>query len=142
MLNDIIPVTSPPKKGGGLFGGILGSVLGGLAGAIAAPLTGGASLLGTLGAAAAGAGAGNMVGGLAGEAIDPSKSGGSTTVIPKSEASKKNMQTVAMNNPEVQLATIQNSKNLLKQSSTPDALQYMDILDQASGKLKQQLGVG
>jgi hypothetical protein len=150
-LNEIVPVTKPPKKGGG----VLGSVVGGIVGALAAigttiatwnpgagagaGLAAGAAAAGSI---AGGAGAGMGLGGMIGEAANPSKAGEVSEVIPKQQNTSKPMQTVAMNNPEVQLATMQHSKNLLKNSSQPDALQYMDLLNQASGKLKNQLGVG
>ena len=41
--------------------------------------------------------------------------------------------------PEVQMAQMQRSKQLLANSRVPNALQYMSMIDQAQSKLKEQL---
>lgn len=137
---EVQPVVTPGKKGGGAFGGALGSILGGIIGAIgaaAAPATAG----GSLGLIPAGMAIGGTAGGLAGEAADGSKGADVQGVVGKTE-NRKPMQTVAAQNPEVKLATLQNSKNLLKTSDVPDAMKYMGLIDEASGKLKNQMGIG
>lgn len=141
-LADVQPVTTPGKRGGGGLWGLIGGAVGLGLGAAAAPFTAGASLapaiaMGALGGAGAGLGIGSAVG----EMVDPSKGGEITQTVPKSETSRKKLNTVAMQSPDVQLAQMQNSKSLLKQSATPDAEKYMSIIDEASARLKNRMGV-
>lgn len=123
-------IPDPPKKGGGMFG----SILGGLAGAASALIPG-------VGLAAAPAlmGAGMAAGGLLGETADPSKAGSIGTPVPTMNT-KKPALNVMMKMPEVQLATMQNAKNLLKVSDNPQAGNYVGLIDSAQQKLRNQLG--
>lgn len=137
-LAGINQVIKPAKKGGGAFGSVLGGVLGAIAGAALAYPTGGASLA-MIPAAAAGAGAGMSVGGIAGEALDPTKAAEASPEIPMTEG-KKPALSYMMKMPEVQLATMANAKNLLATSDIPGAQDYMEMLGQASGRVRNQLG--
>ncbi len=134
-LGRINPIPDPPKKGGGLFGSVLGGGLGAIASLAAAPFTGGASLS----YLPAAAGMGMTAGGIAGEVIDPSKPGSMAQSVPTIESKKPALQHM-LKMPEVQLATMINSKNLLQTSDVPNADQYMSVLDQGIGKIKQRLG--
>lgn len=145
-LTNILSVQEEGKKGGGLFGSIAGAVvggLGGLAAAAAAPITGGASLAAIPGAIAGGMAAGSTLGGIAGEAIDPSKAASESPVISHSEAQKMPLQSMQMH-PEVQLATLQDAQNALKQDGSLPADQmdqYGSMLTQAQMKIKQRMGL-
>jgi hypothetical protein len=113
-ITPIQPVIAPPKKGGGALGSIAGTI------------GGGASL-------------GSQLGGAGGEAIDPAQAGSQSPHVGTMEKSKPIASVTSQ--PDVQLAMMQNSKNLLKSADVPDALDYMSLIDQASAKLKKQMGV-
>lgn len=146
-LASINPVDTPAHKGSGMFGSVLGGGIGALIGAIASvalsPYTAGASLAPLIAAgasgAAAGAGLGSTAGGIAGNVIDPAKSPTASLQLPLTEA-KKPALSYMMKAPEVQLATMQNAKNLLATQDMPGAMDYMNQLDQAMGITRKRLG--
>lgn len=155
-LSSVQPVIDKPHKGGGLFGSLLGGLVG-LGAAVAAPFTGGASLAAeaaaapaaaaataggigaTLAGAAAATGAGMQLGGMAGEVVDPSKAATQNQSIPTYQAESMPIQAMKMD-PHVQMATMQNSKSLLGQSSLPNAEDYISMINQAQEKLKNRIG--
>lgn len=130
-------VQNPPdpgkKSGGGLWskvGQATGAVVGGIAGSfVGQPLAG----------AALGGQVGGMVGGYAGDKADPGRAGGERPATDPVSVRRLN---VAMQMPEVQMAQMQKSKQLLASSNMPKALDYMAMIDQAQMKLKDQLGSG
>jgi hypothetical protein len=130
-ITPIQPVIAPPKKGGGALGSIAGTIGGGAIGFIASG--------GNPAGAMAGASLGSQLGGAGGEAIDPAQAGSQSPHVGTMEKSKPIASVTSQ--PDVQLAMMQNSKNLLKSADVPDALDYMSLIDQASAKLKKQMGV-
>lgn len=141
----INPTRRRQEEDGGLFGSVLGGALGAIAGAAAAPFTAGASLatipaaIGTIGGGlAAGAGLGSTAGGLIGKAVDGGQSARDQAVIPTQEIRQTPLSSMK-NMPEVQMATMQNSKNLLATSDMPNAIDYMAMIDQAKERLKNRL---
>jgi hypothetical protein len=89
--------------------------------------------------AALGGTIGGTVGSYAGEAADPSRAGGERPSVDPVSTRRLN---IAMQMPEVQMAQMQRSKELLASSNVPKAMDYMAMIDQAQGKLKQQTGGG
>lgn len=146
-LNEILPVVGKAKKGGGILGSVIGGIAGALAGlaTTAASANPGAGIAAGLGTATALSGAGATAGGLIGEGVAPSKGAEASATVPisKSAPQKKPMQAL-QDNPEIKLATLQNAKNLTKSSDLPneDAMAYMKMFEDASGKLKNQMGIG
>lgn len=138
-LQDIQPVITPPKKGGGGLGGALGTIGGAVVGGALGSLT--ANPGGIMAGASLGAGLGSQAGAMAGEAIDPSQGGSASGGVPQIQNRSEPLKTVAANNPEIGLAQMQASKSLLKQSNLPDAEKYMAMIDEASNKMKSRLGV-
>jgi hypothetical protein len=140
-ITEINPVI---KKGSG-GGGLLGSVLGGLAGITLGAATGGALaapgavLGGALSGALAGGSVGQTVGGISGNLIDKPKADEATPMIQNNPVDRAKMNAMG-SAPEVQMASMQNAKNLLSTSDLPDAKNYMDQIDQAQSALKQRLG--
>lgn len=142
-LSSINPVIKKPDEGGGLLGSVAGGLAGLAAGALLAVPTGGASLAAApamLGGAAAGGSIGSQLGSMVGTAIDEGEPGGTTPMVSPADTDSRSKMTAMMKAPEVQLATMQNSKNLLATSDIPDAQNYVDQINQAQEKLKQQLG--
>lgn len=129
----INPVMGGQKKSGGLLGSVLGG-LAGLGAGVAGVFTGGAALPAIPGAIAAG----TALGGVAGNMASPAGSGAAPAPV------QSVGQTGPMNSmggaPEVQMATMQNAKNLLSTSNVPNAQQYMDMIDQAHQTLRTRLG--
>lgn len=136
----INPTRRKGQEGGeGLFGsvlgGILGSVLGGAVGSIAGPAgtAVGASLGGSLGGAGGGAVGNEFESGTPGgdspNQVPQMATGGSESVL--SKMSKM---------PEVQMAKLQNSRNLLATSNVPGAQDYIGQIDEAKKRLQSQLG--
>jgi hypothetical protein len=141
-LQEINPVEKKGKKGGGLFGSVLGGLGGAILGAALAPVTGGASLAATAAGALGGLGAGTGLGSVVGEAINPTK-GGSVSPAIKTTQSGKTPMTVMQDAPEVQYATIQNAKDLLRTEpgiKQTEAENYLNILNGGQAKIKQRLG--
>jgi hypothetical protein len=129
-LNPVDQVKGGGSGGGGLFGGLLGAIAGTVLGG-GIPLSPG-SLVGM----SSGMQAGGQVGGL----VDPGQAGGVSSAVPTMQNSKSNaLQAVAQHSPEVQLATMQNSKNLLANSAMPGAEQYIGQINQAQDLLKERL---
>lgn len=127
-------VQNPPdmgKRSGGGFWGKVGSLagtgLGAAVGAMAGNPMAGAAIGGTVG---------GMTGGYAGDKLDPGRAGGERPQVSTVQGKKLD---IAMKVPEVQMAQMQRSKELLSKSNLPNAMEYMKQLDMAQMKLKEQL---
>jgi uncharacterized protein YcfJ len=134
-LTEVNTAYDPPKKGGGLMGSIAGTIGGAVVGGALAPFTGGASLAIIPGLA----GAGGAIGSVVGNKVDPAKAGEAIPTAPEIQTDTSKLNSMRMA-PEVQLAQMQHSKNLLSTSDIPQASDYMDMINQAQAKLKSQLG--
>jgi hypothetical protein len=130
------PINLKPRQSGG-SGGLWGKIIGGIAGAVAAPFTAGASLA----AVPALMGAGSAIGGMVGSAVDPGKiSGGGGVQSTESGVKATPLDTTAMLDPEVQQATVLDSKKALwGEPSIPMAekQRYSDVLDQTHSALEE-----
>lgn len=144
-LAEITPAVKQGKKGGGLFGSLLGGTLGLVAGGLLAPVTGGASLgaaiAATAAGAASGAGLGMTAGNLIGEKIKPTTGAEQSDTVGQSQT-KKAPLTAFQSSPEVQLAQVSTAKRAVPGSNLPPATadEYMKMLGEAEGKLKNRLG--
>jgi hypothetical protein len=149
-LTMINPIYKPPHEGGGMFGSLMGGGLGALVGAIASVAaaypSGGASLAALPGIVAAGAsgaatgyGLGSTTGGMIGGAVDPAEAAQRSGEVPLQKSQNTSLHYM-MKMPEVQLASMSNAKQLLQQSTMPGADQYISMLDQAGGVLKNRMG--
>lgn len=131
-ITPVINTGKPAKSGGGGMWGSIGSLGGAGLGAIIGSFT----PAGPLGGAQIGQGVGQAAGVIGGNALDPAKAGAAEGGPAPIQGRKMD---IAMKIPEVQMAQMQRSKQLLANSSVPNALQYMSMIDQAQSKLKEQL---
>jgi hypothetical protein len=136
-ISKVVNPPDPGKRGGGGLWGKIGSVAGTALGGTAGFLVAGPA--GAMAGAGLGGTVGGVVGGYAGEAADPSRAGGER---PSTDPVSTRRLNIAMQMPEVKMAQMQRSKELLASSNVPKAVDYMTMIDQAQTKLKDQLGGG
>lgn len=135
----IAKVYNPPdpgKRGGGGLWGKVGMGVGTLVGAGAGLLASGGNPMGAMTGASLGGSVGQLAGGYAGEKADPSRAGGAR---PETNPIQGKRLNIAMDIPEVQMAQMQRSKELLAKSNVPNAMDHMKQLEMAQMKLQEQL---
>lgn len=120
------------KKGGGLFG----KIIGGLAGLAAAPFTGGMSIPAAIGATAGAVGAGQMLGGMAGEGISPTKVTESKGV--------STLDTAMKADPQAQLAILSDAQKSLPNypMATSEAEGLNNYFETAKQDLMRRMKIG